>query len=97
MTFRHLWAVGATAGWMCLEVGAGGVDVPAWLAEQVGSSGRVVASDIDTTWMPADGAAFEVLRHGVGVDEPPAGSFDLVHARLLLTHVPQRISLHACR
>jgi SAM-dependent methyltransferase len=39
--------------------------------------------------MPA-GAAFEVLRHDVGVEPPPAGEFDLVHARLLLTHVPQR-------
>jgi hypothetical protein len=61
------------------------------LAEQVGPSGRVVASDIDTSWMPAQGAAFEVLRHDVGVQPPPAGDFDLIHARLLLTHVPQRI------
>jgi SAM-dependent methyltransferase len=91
VTFRHLSAVGVTAGWACWEVGAGGVGVPAWLAQQVGSSGRVVASDIDTTWMPADGAAFEVLRHDVGVEQPPAGAFDLVHARLLLTHVPQRV------
>ena len=91
VTFRHLSAVGVTAGWVCWEVGAGGVGVPAWLAEQVGSSGRVVASDIDTTWMPAEGAAFEVLRHDVGVEQPPAGAFDLVHARLLLTHVPQRV------
>jgi SAM-dependent methyltransferase len=51
----------------------------------------VVASDIDTAWMPAHGAAFEVLRHDVGVEQPPAGSFDLVHTRLLLTHVPRRI------
>jgi hypothetical protein len=62
-TFRHLAAVGVTAGWVCWEVGAGGASVPAWLAEQVGPSGRVVASDIDTAWMPAHGAAFEVLRH----------------------------------
>jgi SAM-dependent methyltransferase len=90
VTFRHLAAVGVSAGWACWEVGAGGVSVPAWLAEKVGPSGRVVASDIDTAWMP-DGAAFEVLRHDVGVEQPPAGGFDLVHARLLLTHVPQRI------
>jgi SAM-dependent methyltransferase len=91
VTFRHLAAVGVSPGWACWEVGAGGVSVPAWLAEQVGPSGRVVASDIDTAWMAAAGAAFEVLRHDVGVDQPPEGSFDLVHARLLLTHVPQRI------
>ena len=91
VTFRHLAAVGVSAGWACWEVGAGGVSVPAWLAEQVGPSGWVLASDIDTAWMPAEGAAFEVLRHDVGVEQPPAGGFDLVHARLLLTHVPRRI------
>jgi len=40
--------------------------------------------------MSAAGGAFEVLRHDVGIDEPPAGPFDLVHARLVLVHVPQR-------
>jgi SAM-dependent methyltransferase len=41
--------------------------------------------------MPSQGAAFDVLRHDVGVEPPPPGDFDLVHARLLLTHVPRRI------
>ena len=90
VTFRHLDAVGVTAGWVCWEVGAGGASVPAWLAERVGPTGRVLATDIDTTWMPAQGTEFEVLRHDVGVEQPPAGNFDLVHARLLLTHVPER-------
>ena len=91
VTVRHLAAIGVSAGWACWEVGAGGASVPTWLAEQVGPSGRVVASDIDTAWMPAEGAAFEVLRHDGGVDPPPDGAFDLVHARLVLTHVPQRV------
>jgi SAM-dependent methyltransferase len=90
VTFRHLDAVGVTAGWECWEVGAGGASVPAWLADRAGPTGRVLATDIDTTWMPARGTEFEVLRHDVGVEQPPAGNFDLVHARLLLTHVPER-------
>jgi len=90
VTFRHLEAVGLAAGWACWEVGAGGASVPAWLAEQVGPTGRVLATDIDTTWMPASGAGFDVLRHDVGTEQPPADDFDLVHARLLLTHVPER-------
>ncbi len=94
VTFRHLAVVGVSAGWECWEVGAGGASVPAWLADQVGPSGRVVATDIDTAWMRVEGA-FEVLRHDVGVDQPPAGGFDLVHARLLLTHVPQRAEAFA--
>jgi SAM-dependent methyltransferase len=36
------------------------------------------------------GSGYEVLRHDVGSDPPPAGAFDLVHARLVLVHVPQR-------
>jgi SAM-dependent methyltransferase len=88
-TRRRLLAVGLRAGWTCWEVGAGGPRVPAWLAEQVGSTGRVVATDIDVTWMPAD-APFEVRRHDVAADAPPEGGFDLVHVRLVLTHVAAR-------
>ncbi|MDX6221439.1 MAG: hypothetical protein QOD91_493, partial [Frankiales bacterium] len=47
------------------------------------------ATDIDTAWLP-DGAPYEVLRHDVGSEPPPAGPFDLVHARLVLVHVTQR-------
>ncbi len=38
-TFAHLAAAGLRAGWRCWEVGAGGANVPSWLAAQVGSSG----------------------------------------------------------
>lgn len=88
-TFRHLSAVGLGPGWQVWEAGAGGPSVPSWLAEQVGPDGRVLATDIDTTWMN-NTQRFEVRRHDVGVDPPPMGPFDLVHARLLLVHVPQR-------
>jgi SAM-dependent methyltransferase len=54
----------------------------------VGPDGRVVATDIDTAWLPA-GASYQVLRQDVGVDAPP-GVFDLIHARLVLVHIPQR-------
>jgi SAM-dependent methyltransferase len=64
--------------------------VPAWLAAAVGRTGRVLATDVDTAWLPSAGAGFEVRRHDIGVDEAPAGEFDLVHARLVLTHVPAR-------
>jgi SAM-dependent methyltransferase len=63
--------------------------VPTWLARQVGESGRVLATDIDVSWLTAD-PGFEVRRHDVGVDEAPEGEFDLVHARLVLVHVPAR-------
>ncbi|MCK7626557.1 methyltransferase domain-containing protein [Streptomyces sp. RS10V-4] len=90
VTFRRLGALGVAAGWHCWEVGAGGPGVPGWLAERVGEEGRVLATDLDTSWMPRTGAPYEVVRHDVGAEEPPEGRFDLVHARLVLVHVPQR-------
>jgi ubiquinone/menaquinone biosynthesis C-methylase UbiE len=65
--------------------------MPSWLAERVGPTGRVLATDIDVSWMTADAdACYEVRCHDVGVDPPPGDGFDLVHARLVLVHVPQR-------
>jgi SAM-dependent methyltransferase len=90
-TFRHIEALGVTAGWRCWEVGAGGPGVPSWLAERVGPGGHVLATDIDVSWMsgPVD-AGYEVRRHDVGAEPPPGHGFDLVHARLVLLHVPER-------
>ncbi len=90
-TFRHLDDVGLGAGWRCWEVGAGGVSVPNGLAERVGPSGRVLATDIDVSWTEAAaGGALEVRRHDVTADPPPAEKFDLVHARLVLVHLEDR-------
>jgi SAM-dependent methyltransferase len=90
-TFRHLSRVGVARGWRCWEVGAGGASVPSWLADQVGPGGLVLATDIDTSWLDdLARPALEVRRHDVGLDDPPGTGLDLVHARLVLTHVPQR-------
>lgn len=90
-TFRHLEGLGLGQGWRCWEVGAGGPSVPAWLAGRVGAGGSVLATDIDLSWIPSGGdLGYEVLRHDVGAEDPPAGPFDLVHARLVLVHVPRR-------
>lgn len=91
-TFRHLAARGLGPGWRCWEVGAGARSVPDWLAGRVGAGGEVVASDIDTSWLDAAESPdhLRVVRHDVGADPPPAEGLDLVHARLVLTHVPRR-------
>ncbi|GAA1928458.1 class I SAM-dependent methyltransferase [Streptantibioticus ferralitis] len=90
-TFRHIEDLGISPGWRCWEVGAGGSSVVSWLAERVGRTGRVLATDIDISWASrAAGGVIEVLRHDVGQDEPPEGSFDFVHARLVLVHVADR-------
>lgn len=90
-TFRHLDDLGLGEGWRCWEVGAGGVSVPRGLAGRVGTSGRVLATDIDVSWAePAAGGVLEVRRHDVLRDPPPAEQFDLVHARLVLVHLKDR-------
>ena len=38
-------------GWRCLEVGAGRGSMAVWLAAQVGSTGQVVATDVDTRYL----------------------------------------------
>lgn len=87
-TFRHMERLGIGAGWSCWEVGAGGPSVPGWLAARVGPAGRVLATDIDVSWL--GGTTVEVRRHDVGRDPAPDGPFDLVHARLVLVHVADR-------
>jgi SAM-dependent methyltransferase len=96
ITFRHLDALGMAPGWRCWEVGAGGPSVPRGLGERVGRQGRVLATDIDVAWAAAaDGGPIEVRRHDVARDAPPDELFDLVHARLVLVHLPDR--QHALR
>ncbi|MGC9540352.1 methyltransferase domain-containing protein [Streptomyces sp. UG1] len=90
-TFRHIEGFGIGSGWRCWEVGAGGPSVVAWMAKKVGPTGQVVATDIDTSQLTsAARPPVEVRVHDVSADEPPGEGFDLVHARLVLVHVPDR-------
>jgi SAM-dependent methyltransferase len=90
-TFRHLEGLGVGPGWRCWEAGAGGTSVVSWLAEKVGPAGQVVATDIDTSRLTAAARPpVEVRVHDVGAEEPPGEGFDLIHARLVLVHVPDR-------
>jgi SAM-dependent methyltransferase len=74
-----------------LEVGAGGGSVVAWLAEQVGPSGRVLATDLDTRFVePLRSDVVEVRQADVLSDELPEAEFDVVHTRLLLEHIAGR-------
>lgn len=91
-TFRHFDDLGIGPGHQVWEVGAGGASVPGWLADRVGGGGRVLATDLDITWL--SGLSFpswvEVGRHDVAADPAPAELFDIVHARLVLVHVADR-------
>lgn len=93
VTLRHINGLGVAVGWHCWEVGAGGPSIPRALAARVGPTGRVLATDLDVSLL-ADRVGdpeFEIRQHDVTTD-PPDGPFDLVHARLVLVHVPNRVA-----
>jgi SAM-dependent methyltransferase len=90
-TKRRLDAIGVGSGWRCLEVGGGAGSVARWLCDRVGPSGEVVAVDLDPRFLAQiDAANLSVHRLDVTRDALPAGPFDLVHARHLLMHLPER-------
>lgn len=82
--------LGLAAGHHCLDVGAGTGSLALALAERVGPAGSVTALDIDTRFLDPHDDALVVVRADVIIDPLPAGVFDLVHARLVLEHLPQR-------
>lgn len=90
-TVRHLQALGVSEGWRCLDVGAGGGSITRWLAAQVGPSGSVLATDLEIDLLrTVEGPTVEVRCHDIRFDPLPSAAFDLVHARLLLMHLPER-------
>jgi SAM-dependent methyltransferase len=91
VTCRHLGRFGIGAGWDCLEVGAGGGSIARFMSERVGARGHVLATDINTDWIEAAlPANVELRRHDIGIDPLPEAAFDVVHARAVLTFVPER-------
>ena len=87
-TIQHLQRRGVSEGWACLEVGAGGGSIARWLADRVGASGHVLATDIDTRHLEqARSGNLDIQRHDIAADALPESAFDLVHARLVLMHV----------
>ena len=88
--FFRIEQLGIAPGWRCLEVGAGNGSVSQWLADRVGPTGHVLCSDIDTRFLEGlAGPNLEVRRIDVTTD-PLGDGYDLVLARALLHHIPQR-------
>jgi SAM-dependent methyltransferase len=92
-TQRHLSSLGIAAGWQCCDVGSGAGTIAAWMADQVGPSGRVVSIDVDTRFQPAAGGVVEVRAADVTKDPIGDAEFDVVHARGVLQHLASRESV----
>jgi SAM-dependent methyltransferase len=90
-TIRRLEAAGIGPGDRCLEVGAGRGSIAQWLTTKVGPTGHVTALDLDTSllsWL--EGPNLDVIAGDVLEIDFPEGTFDLVHTRLVLMHIPER-------
>jgi SAM-dependent methyltransferase len=88
-TFRNLESLAIRPGAHCLEVGGGNGSVAAWLCDRVGTAGSVVATDLDTRFLRARGEPnLEVREHDITRDALEDGAYDIVHTRLLLSHLP---------
>jgi SAM-dependent methyltransferase len=101
-TGRMFDQVGLAAGATCLDAGCGPGETMRLMAQRVGTSGRVTGVDIDAPL----GAQAVAMLHDAGhrqcdfarVDltagEPiPGAPFDVVYARLLLYHLPDRVAV----
>jgi NitT/TauT family transport system substrate-binding protein len=78
-------------GALCLEVGTGSGSMATWLAERVGPGGHVVATDIRPLDIRAH-ARLQVVEQDI-TEGAPMGPWDLILARLVLMHLPQRVEV----
>ncbi len=101
-TSRLLDQVGLAAGASCLDGGCGPGETMRLMAQRVGPAGSVTGIDVDA---PLGAQAMMMLQSAghrqckfvaldLTADDPvPGAPFDLVYARLLLYHLPQRVSV----
>ena len=72
-------------------MGAGAGSIADYLCRQVGPQGRVTAIDLDTRFVEEiDADNLDVLQADVTTIDLPRNTFDLVHCRALLMHLPTR-------
>jgi len=103
-TGRLLDQAGLAPGASCLDAGCGPGETMRLMAQRTGPAGHVLGIDVDS----ALGAAALAMLHGTGhrncrflthdlaAGGPvPGGPFDVVYARLLLFHLPQRVTVLA--
>jgi SAM-dependent methyltransferase len=93
VSIRHLSPL-VTAGSRCLEVGAGSGSIALWMSDRVGADGMVVATDINTRFLEGIRSPnLEVRLHNIVRDEIEENAFDIVHTRLVLVHLPERLEV----
>lgn len=103
-TGRLLDQVGLATGASCLDAGSGPGETMRVMAQRTGPAGRVLGIDVDAELGIASLAMLRgaghrncrFLAHDLAADGPiPGAPFDVVYARLLLFHLPQRVAVLA--
>jgi SAM-dependent methyltransferase len=89
-TRATLAGIGIASGWHCCDIGSGAGTIAAWMAEQVGPSGRVLSVDVDTRFQDPSRGVIEVRTLDVTSEPIGADEFDVMHARAVLQHLAQR-------
>ena len=94
LTIRRIERLGIARGAKCLEIGGGRGSITTWLAERVGAHGSVTATDLQLDFLNAiEAPNVEVLSHDIRKDGFPERSFDLVHTRAVLMHIPDDVEI----
>ncbi|TEA09190.1 class I SAM-dependent methyltransferase [Mycobacteroides salmoniphilum] len=92
-TQEVITALPTTTAGNTLEIGAGAGSIARWLAHK-DPQGLVEAVDIDVDLLQDDlPANLTVTKADITESDYPAGTFDLVHARFVLSHLPGRDAL----
>ncbi|MFF7493027.1 MULTISPECIES: class I SAM-dependent methyltransferase [Streptomyces] len=90
ITMARLRALGAGPGWRCLDIGAGTGTVSRRLLGETAVA-SVLAVDRDVRFLDARPApGLRTLQADVTAPDFAPGSFQLVHARFVLMHLPER-------
>ncbi|MFI0960560.1 class I SAM-dependent methyltransferase [Streptomyces sp. NPDC021080] len=90
VTTGRLRALGSGRGGRCLEVGAGTGTVVRWLLEEADAS-EVVALDRDTSGLDTLASPrVRLVTADLRDESLDLGGFDLIHARFVLMHLPER-------
>lgn len=89
-TFERLRNFDLPATGRFLDLGSGLGTVSRWLVEQYPSA-QVVATDLDVGFLTERPMPnLTPMQHDATTEEFPAGTFDLIYSRMLLTNLPSR-------
>ncbi len=92
-TRQQFATIGDLTGKHCLEVGAGAGSVMRWLAEQVGDHGKITAVDLNDRFLHNPPGNVELMIGDIQKMELPPQSFDVIHVRYVLIHLPDGVCL----